>query len=109
MKTKVVDYNDIVSVHNGEEYYHGQIIYSDYKSSNGVYLLRLNIDMALCILPDEQENFLNDISELVTNARNKAIDDIVIKIKERVGMDWEWDFMFIEQIAEQLKAGVEND
>ena len=34
----------------------------------------------------------------------KAIDDIVIKIKERVGMDWEWDFMFIEQIAEQLKA-----
>ena len=35
----------------------------------------------------------------------KAIDDIVIKIKECVGMDWEWDFMFIEQIAEQLKAG----
>ena len=40
---------------------------------------------------------------------NKALDDIVIKIKERVGMDWEWDFMFIEQIAEQLKAGVAND
>ena len=38
MKTKVVDYNDIVSVHNGEEYYHGQITYSDYKSSNGVDL-----------------------------------------------------------------------
>ena len=65
MKTKVVDYNDIVSVHNGEEYYHGQITYSDYKSSNGVDLLRLNIDMALCILPDEQENFLKEISELV--------------------------------------------
>ena len=40
---------------------------------------------------------------------NKALDDIVIKIKERVGMDWEWDFMFIEQIAEQLKAGITND
>ena len=40
---------------------------------------------------------------------NKALDDIVIKIKERVGMHWEWDFMFIEQIAEQLKAGVAND
>ena len=65
MKTKVVDYDDIVSVHNGEEYYHGQIIYSDYKSSNGVDLLRLNIDMALCILPDEQENFLKEISDLV--------------------------------------------
>ena len=40
---------------------------------------------------------------------NKAIDDIVIKIKERVGMDWEWDFMFIEQITEQLKAGEQNE
>lgn len=39
----------------------------------------------------------------------KAIDDFVIKIKERVGMDWEWDFMFIEQIAEQLKVGGENE
>lgn len=65
MKTKVVDYDDIVSVHNGEEYCHGQITYSDYKSSSGVDLLRLNIDMALCVLPDEQENFLKEISELV--------------------------------------------
>ena len=40
---------------------------------------------------------------------NMAIDDFVIKIKERVGMDWEWDFCFIEQIAEQLKAGGENE
>ena len=40
---------------------------------------------------------------------NKALDDIVIKIKERVGMHWEWDFMFIEQIAEQLKAGEKNE
>ena len=65
MKTKVVDYDNIVTVHNGEEYHHGQITYSDYKSSNGVDLLRLNIDMALCILPDEQENFLKEISDLV--------------------------------------------
>ena len=41
--------------------------------------------------------------------RNKALDDIVTIIKERVGMDWEWDFCFIEQIAEQLKAGGENE
>ena len=34
---------------------------------------------------------------------NKALDDIVTKVKEIVGMDWEWDFCFIEQIAEQLK------
>ena len=38
----------------------------------------------------------------------KAIDDFVIIIKERVGMDWEWDFMFIEQIAEQLKGDANN-
>ena len=36
---------------------------------------------------------------------NKALDDIVTKVKEIVGMDWEWDFCFIEQIAEQLKEG----
>ena len=42
------------------------------------------------------------------NGYNKAIDDIVIIIKERVGMDWEWDFMFIEQIVEQLKGGANN-
>ena len=35
--------------------------------------------------------------------RADAIDEFVHKIKECVGMDWEWDFMFIEQIAEQLK------
>ena len=40
---------------------------------------------------------------------NKALDDIVTIIKERVGMDWEWDFCFIEQIAEQLKAGGKNE
>ena len=40
---------------------------------------------------------------------NKALDDIVTKVKEIVGMDWEWDFCFIEQIAEQLKAGITND
>ena len=40
---------------------------------------------------------------LAEDSYNKALDDIVTIIKERVGMDWEWDFCFIEQIAEQLK------
>ena len=39
----------------------------------------------------------------------KGIDDVVIKIKECVGMDWEWDFYFIGQIAEQLKEGGKNE
>ena len=45
------------------------------------------------------------IAKANQTAYNKALDDIVTIIKERVGMDWEWDFCFIEQIAEQLKAG----
>ena len=49
---------------------------------------------------------IKDIHDNVANEMYcKGIDDVVIKIKECVGMDWEWDFMFIEQIAEQLKAG----
>ena len=40
---------------------------------------------------------------------NRALDDIVTIIRERVGMDWEWDFDFIEEIAEELKAGVKNE
>ena len=46
---------------------------------------------------------------LAEDSYNKALDDIVTIIKERVGMDWEWDFCFIEQIAEQLKAGGMNE
>ncbi len=52
---------------------------------------------------------IREIHDSVANEMYcKGIDDVVIKIKECVGMDWEWDFMFIEQIAEQLKAGVEE-
>ena len=40
---------------------------------------------------------------LAEDSYNKALDDIVTIIKECVGMDWEWDFCFIEQIAEQIK------
>ena len=40
---------------------------------------------------------------------NKALDDIVIKVKEIVGSDWEWDYYFIGEIAEQLKAGGMNE
>ena len=40
---------------------------------------------------------------------NKALDDIVTKIKEIVGYDWDWDYYFIGEIAEQLKAGGMNE
>ena len=60
--------------------------------------------------PNSEKNSFFNFDEVLRieceKARSKAIDDIVIKIKERVGMDWEWDFMFIEQIAEQLKKEV---
>lgn len=40
---------------------------------------------------------------------NRALDDIVTIIKVHVGSDWEWDYYFIGEIAEQLKAGVNNE
>ena len=40
---------------------------------------------------------------------NRALDDIVTIIKVHVGSEWEWDFYFIEQIAEQLKEGKINE
>ena len=54
---------------------------------------------------EECKNSVLDIQK----AYNKAIDDLVTIIKERVGMDWEWDFYFIGQIAEQLKEGRNNE
>ena len=58
-------------------------------------------------------NLKDTIKEIHDNVARemycKGIDDVVIKIKECVGMDWEWDFMFIEQIAEQLKVGGKNE
>lgn len=65
MKTKVVDYDDIVTFHYGNEFNHGEIIYSDYINNIGDTFLNLKINVGLCILPDEQENFLKEITELV--------------------------------------------
>ena len=54
-------------------------------------------------------NLKDTIKEIHDNVAQemycKGIDDVVIKIKECVGMDWEWDFYFIEEIAEKLKKG----
>ena len=41
--------------------------------------------------------------QIYKQIRADAIDEFVTIIKERVGMDWEWDFYFIGQIAEELK------
>ena len=51
------------------------------------------------------DTYCSYLAEDFENGYNKAIDDIVTIIKERVGMDWEWDYDFIGEIAEQLKAG----
>ena len=54
-------------------------------------------------LKDYKENQYRSLRHMYKKGYNKALDDIVTKVKEIVGMDWEWDFYFIEQIAEQLK------
>ena len=60
-------------------------------------------------LKDYKENQYRSLRHMYEKGYNKALDDIVTIIKEFVGMDWEWDFCFIEQIAEQLKAGGMNE
>ena len=57
----------------------------------------------------KQIKMLIPIEQALKAEYNKALDDIVTIIKERVGMDWEWDFYFIEEIAEQLKEGGMNE
>ena len=48
---------------------------------------------------------VSSFEELVTNARNKAIDDLVKEFKRKTPME----NCLIDEIAEQLKAGITND
>ena len=60
---------------------------------------------------------VSSFEELVTNVRNKTIDDFVHKVKEHQyvlsdvinSKDYGMFTIGIEQIAEQLKAGITND
>ena len=47
----------------------------------------------------------NSFEELVTNARNKAIDDLVKEFKRKTPME----NCLIDEIVEQLKAGEQNE
>ena len=59
--------------------------------NKSVYLANKSIDM------------IDAVNKGYADGYNKAIDEFVTIIKERVGMDWEWDFYFIGQIAKELK------
>ena len=48
---------------------------------------------------------VSSFEELVANARNKAIDDFVKEFKRKTPME----NCLIDELAEQLKAGVTND
>ena len=48
---------------------------------------------------------VSSFEELVTNARNKAIDDFVREFKRKTPME----NCLIDELAEQLKAGISND
>ena len=48
---------------------------------------------------------VNSFEELVTNARNKAIDDFVKEYKRKTPME----NRLIDDLAKQLKAGTTND
>ena len=48
---------------------------------------------------------VSSFEELVTNTRNKAIDDFVKEFKRKTPME----NYLIDELAEQLKAGITND
>ena len=48
---------------------------------------------------------VSSFEELVANARNKAIDDFVKEFKRKTPME----NCLIDELAEQLKAGITND
>ena len=48
---------------------------------------------------------VNSFEELVTNTRNKAIDDFVKEFKRKTPIE----NYLIDELAEQLKAGITND
>ena len=48
---------------------------------------------------------VNSFEELVTNTRNKAIDDFVKEYKRKTPME----NRLIDELAEELKAGITND
>ena len=48
---------------------------------------------------------VDSFEELVTNTRNKAIDDFVKEFKRKTPME----NYLIDELAEQLKAGITND
>ena len=48
---------------------------------------------------------VSSFEELITNARNKAIDDFVKEFKRKTPME----NCLIDELAEQLKAGISND
>ena len=52
---------------------------------------------------------VSSFEELVANARNKAIDDFVKEVKDLIVDLSVIKFKHIDEIAEQLKAGVAND
>ena len=48
---------------------------------------------------------VSSFEELITNARNKAIDDFVKEFKRKTPME----NCLIDELAEQLKEGISND
>ena len=93
--------------------------YKEITNTDAICTAHCNISCDKCVQESKQiiewlEDYkrikmLIPIEQALKAEYNKALDDIVTIIKERVGIDWEWDFMFIEQIAEQLKAGEQNE
>lgn len=65
MKTKTVKYDDIIVHHYGQDFNHGEIVYKDYIDVYGKKKLTLNVNLGLCILPEDEDKFLQDITNVI--------------------------------------------
>ena len=92
-----IDFNDMVYCIKCSEI-HGQIAewLEDYKC---IKQWKSDIMDSFC------KYDVSSFEELVTNTRNKAIDDFVKEYKGKTPME----NRLIDDLAEQLKAGVTND
>ncbi len=65
MKTKTINYDEIITEYADEEFNHGEVTYEDYENRLGMEMLTANIDVRLAIEPSDRESFIDDLKNLV--------------------------------------------
>lgn len=65
MKTKTINYDEIITKYSEEEFNHGEVTYADYKNRLGIETLTANVDVRLAIEQSDRENFIDELKSLI--------------------------------------------